>query len=739
MKKNLFIVSNRLPLTIEQTDSGHVCRQSSGGLVSAINDYLNHGGKAGFSGTYWAGVPGCSGQVWNEVADSSGDFEYLPVFVPDSMYEAYYAGFSNSLIWPLFHYFPSFAEYTPAKFQAYMDANQLFADALLSQLKKEDTVWIHDYHLLPLAGMLRAALPELTIGFFLHIPFPSHELFRVMPKDWQSALLRGLLGADLIGFQTVDYAGHFMNCLEAVLKIEHDGQHVQWNNRQVKVDAFPISIDFSRYHEASGQPGVEEVMRKYQELKGDRKLIFSVDRLDYTKGILPRLAGYARFLEENPEYQGKVVFALSIVPSRDAITKYVERKRLIDEYIGNLNSRMGNITWQPVIYQYNHLNFEELSALYLTCDLALITPLRDGMNLVSKEFVASRKDQKGVLVLSEMAGSAKELTDALLINPNDEAEISRMIKRGLEMEEAEQKQRMEAMQARIERYDVVAWAGDFFEELKLIKESQLEFEVKFIDNLTRIALFRQYSDASKRLFLLDYDGSLVNFSRQPEAAIPDRELLITLGRLAANPQNKVYIISGRDSKTLEAWFGNLPVGLIAEHGVKIRQADGHWELSQPYINTDWKLRVGRLMDHYVSRLPQSFVEQKEYSMAWHYRAASLTDGQIRAKEAYEGLRMHTAELPLQVLHGNKVIEVRIKGVNKGTAVKHILNNGIYEFILCIGDDKTDEDMFRKLARTPEAFTIKVGADASFAKYNLHNPAAVRSLLENLAQQALPSY
>lgn len=733
MSRRLFIVSNRLPLTIESQSNGYVCRQSSGGLISAISAYLEKGGKGNFKDATWVGVPGCSREAWECTAEVQADYTFMPVFMDDSLYEPYYNGLSNSLLWPLFHYFPSFADYDPENFDAYMAANRSFCGTLLQTLRKDDVVWIHDYHLLPLAGMLREQMPTLTIGFFLHIPFPSFELFRVMPKQWQRLILTGMLGADLIGFHTIEYSSHFLSCLTTVLKIEHDGQYISWDNRQIKVDAFPISIDFDRFHEASDNLQVREVATQFQEVKGDRKMIFSVDRLDYTKGISNRLKGYERFLMDNPDYQGKVVFALNVVPSRDSITKYAERKKMIDEFIGNLNSRLGSITWQPIIYQYNHLSFEELTAMYITCDLALITPLRDGMNLVAKEFTASRKDGLGVLVLSEMAGASKELTEALLINPNDTGEIASMIKRGLEMTLEEQHERIVNMQDRVRRYDVVAWATDFFDQLMKAKADQFEFEIKFIDTPAKIDLLEQYRQADSRLMLLDYDGSLVPFSKFPAAAKPDPEVVNTLLQLSKQRQNEVYIVSGRDSITLEAWLGHLSIGLIAEHGAKIRHKDGSWENAAATVGEDyWKTGVIKIMEHYISKCPHSFIEQKEFSLAWHFRNADLREGAIRAKELYEELLDFTTQLPLQVLQGNKVIEVRMKGINKGVAVASLLDKKTYDFILAIGDDKTDEDMFVKLVRTPGAFTIKVGNEASFAKYNLHTPAMVQSLLQSIA-------
>ena len=734
MSKRLFIISNRLPVTIEEKDNGYIYRQSSGGLISAVSAYLNVEGKGAFAETIWAGVPDCSEKVWENTSDKREglSYTYLPVFMTRKQYEPYYNGFSNSLIWPLFHYFPSFADYSTDHLAAYKAANVLFADTLASQLRPGDVVWIHDYHLLLLAGIIRERFPAVSICFFLHIPFPSYELFRVIPKQWQRELLNGLLGADLIGFHTLDYATHFLNCVEMVLKAEHNNQLVWWENRQVKADAFPIGIDYQLFHNAYDDEKVIALRNQYLELKGDKQLIFSVDRLDYTKGVSNRLKGYEEFLRENPEYKGRVVFAMVVVPSRDMISKYAERKKMIDEYIGNLNSRIGNISWQPVMYQYSHLPFEELEALYTACDLALITPLRDGMNLVAKEFVASRKDKRGALILSEMAGAARELTDALLINPNDTSEIAAMIKYALEMPADEQAARITAMQERVRLYDVHAWAKDIFAQMKQVKEAQLEFEILFLDNTTKAELLQAYAVAEKRLLLLDYDGTLVPFSTHPSMARPGPELLETLQRLSDNPLNDIYIISGRDGRTLEEWLGHLPIGLVAEHGAKIRMTNGKWEERVTVDVGDWMRKTEQIMQNYVSKCPNTFIEKKEFSLAWHYRNAGIKQSTIRAKELCEELLNSTAHLPLQVLQGNKVLEVRNKGVNKGIAAESILSSGQYDFILALGDDTTDEDMFKKLARMPQAFTIKIGNAASFAKFNLHNPGMTQSLLHTIA-------
>jgi len=734
MNNKLFIISNRLPLSIEHGEDGVTLRPSSGGLVSAISAYLANNGKGAFSEQIWAGFPDCDEDTWLRAVSANRDhteYNYLPVFVEEELYMKYYNGFSNSLLWPLFHYFPSFAEYNDEDYNAYLQVNQLFVDKISGRIAKGDMIWIHDYHLLPLAGILRKRHPWLSIGFFLHIPFPSYELFRVIPKEWQRELLKGMAAADLIGFHTVDYAAHFLSCMESVLKIEHDGQFFFFEDRVVKADAFPIGIDFNKFHDAASAADVLEKRGEYMKLKGDKKLIFSVDRLDYTKGVQNRLKGYYKFLTDNPEYIGKVIFVLVVVPSRDEIDKYAERKRMIDEYIGNMNSSLGDIAWQPVLYHYNHLPFHELIALYTACDLALITPLRDGMNLVAKEYVASQGEGTGVLILSEMAGAARELTDALLINPNDTKEIAESIKTGIEMSETEQRVRMKAMQKTARKYNVNAWANDFFSTLNEVRQQQGNLDIKFLDSFSKVKLLDEYAKANRRLILLDYDGTLVPFSKKPTHAVPDAPLIQTLKDLLSDIRNDIHIISGRDSETLDKWLGDLPVGLIAEHGAKSKSRGGKWHSQILQHQEDWMTKIRALMQLQTDKCAKSFIEQKEYSLAWHYRNVELVHGSLMAKELFDRLLTVTAHLPVNVLFGNKVIEVRPNGIDKGSAVQKLLTAAEYDFILCIGDDKTDEDMFKRFIGKACAYTIKVGRDASFARYNIESPHVVQTFLQTM--------
>lgn len=731
MNKRLFIVSNRLPISVEGEGDMSRIIPASGGLVSAINSYLQQVPNQ-FAEIYWAGVPGCSLSTWKYAADhlSEAPFNYVPVMVQKDQYEKYYNGLSNSVIWPLFHYFPSYAEYSADEFEAYLSVNEQYAEILSRQCREGDTVWIHDYHLLPLSCMLRKLIPNITIGFFLHIPFPSYENLRLMPREWQRCILEGMLGADLIGFHTTDYASHFLESIQKVLAIDHHRNIIRHQDRLVKVDVFPISINYNLFNEAFEKKEVLSMRSALRERMNGWKIIFSVDRLDYTKGVHNRLKAYEVFLKENPSYHNKVVFIINVVPSRDTIPKYAERKQMIDLLISGINSRLGNLHWQPVIYRYQSMEFDEMVALYTICDLALITPLRDGMNLVAKEFVASRRDKKGVLIMSEMAGAAKELTTSLIINPNDVQEIAEKIKQGLEMDEEEQAERIDNMQKRLSSYDVKAWAEDFMTGLDNIKHKQQSFQEIFLDEFSKRTIYDAFRNASKRLLLLDYDGTLISYAENPKQAIPGAALKELLFELSTKEDTDIYLISGRNSAWLDEHFSSLPLNLIAEHGAKRKPKNGEW-VKEVQTHSEWQEKVHSIMEMYVRRCPNTFIEEKEFSTVWHYRNADAEQGKLKAQELMSELNGNINRRHLQVTMGNKIVEVRNRGIDKGTAIKKILSDHQYDFIFAAGDDKTDEDMFKTLVGKPNCFTIKVGPNASYAQYNLLKPQMVVSFLEGI--------
>jgi trehalose 6-phosphate synthase/phosphatase len=764
----LLIISNRLPFSLDRQDDKVSVRQSSGGLVSAIKSYIENSARqhaAAQNGTaqnppgqngkaqnaplssagtqtqnndsrqitekLWMGVADFPQEDWetamSEHADKQ-DFTVSPIFIDKDVYDNYYNGFSNSVIWPLFHYFSSLARYETKYFDAYVKVNQLFAEKIIPLLQPGDTVWIHDYQLMLLPQMLRLKRPDVTIGFFLHIPFPSYEIFRLLPTEWKKTLLHGVMGADLIGFHTYDYVQHFLQSVKMLMGVENYFHNLQYQERLIRIDLFPIGIDYAKFQQAAEDPQVLELSQKIKHNFEDKKIIFSVDRMDYTKGLMHRLAGFECFLEKYPEWCGKMVFILNIVPSRAEIPAYTERKKLIEEKIGTLNGRFSTISWQPVIYRYNHLPFQEMVALYLAADAALITPLRDGMNLVAKEYVASCTAGRGVLILSELAGAASELNEALLVNPTDVADVASSIARALAMPLYEQRNRLSLMQSRLKEYDVVKWVNDFLEQLAQVKQEQLKQKVRFLDEKAIEGIRRHYQQAKNRCFLLDYDGTLVPFSRNPADAAPDKGLKELLHNLTADPKNHVAVISGRDKNFLERWLGNLPLTLVAEHGAGFKMKDSVWQ-QMVSSSGSWKEEIQRIMQLFVIRCAGSFIEEKANTIAWHYRNTQSGLGFSRSRELLNNLSQLVQNTTLQVIDGNKVLEVRLAGFDKGATALRIVKESDPDFILCIGDDTTDEDMFKALEG--KAYTIKVSSGASSALYTLNSQQQVLPLLNLL--------
>lgn len=736
----LVVVSNRLPFNVSVEDDQLVFNESAGGLVTGLASYIQFRRRtqALTAGHLWVGWPGSDvGPSLREdlKKQALASFQSYPVFLSEQEMEQFYLGFCNATVWPLFHYFPAFTVYDSALWDQYKHVNQVFCDSLEEVLRPDDIVWVHDYHLMLLPRLLKARRPRLSVGFFLHIPFPTFEVFRLLPGEWRRDILEGLLGADLIGFHTYEYTHHFLQCALRILGYEHQMAQILTSDHIVKVDTFPMGIDFERFWAAPSEP---DIHREEQELRSTVpavKIILSVDRLDYSKGILNRLEGYEVFLETDPEYHGKVVLLMIVVPSRIGVRQYDRMKRQIEELVGKINGRFGRVGWTPVLYQYRSVPFSSLVALYAASDICLVTPLRDGMNLVAKEYVATRRDGTGVLILSEMAGSAKELPEAIIINPNNRSEIARALKEALETPPEEQRKRNEIMQRRLRRYDVMRWANDFLNALVAMRETRERIQAKLLTPAVALEIVKRYSESRHRVLFLDYDGTLAPLARYPSLAVPNESILRLLSSLAADPKNNVVVISGRDRQNLDDWFGQLPLSIVAEHGVWLKKAGQCWQILKP-INSEWKRELLPILETYADRLPGAFVEEKEHSVTWHYRLADPEQAGFLAAEVSDHLRNLTAKTDLQVIQGSKVVEIRHTGLNKGTAASEWMLHDHFDFILALGDDATDEDLFRLL---PDgAVSIRVGIAGTHAHHNVRNTAEVINLLRSLARASRPS-
>ncbi|OGY21482.1 MAG: hypothetical protein A2126_04050 [Candidatus Woykebacteria bacterium GWB1_45_5] len=734
MKKNgrLIIVSNRLPVTIRKKGRNYQFSPSIGGLATSLGSFYRD--CKDYERTLWVGWPGAIPKEKREEVKAKlvKQFACHPVFLSESLVEKYYEGFSNDTLWPLLHSFPAHTQYDLSEWQAYQRANQLFCEEIVKIARPDDTFWIHDYHLMLLPKFLRDRLPTVSIGFFLHIPFPPYDVFRLLPQNKEIA--GSLLAADLIGFHTYDYAQSFLTAARRLFGYDNELGKIVLDQRMVLVDVFPIGIDFTKFSTASRSILDQSKTPSIKRTIGAAKLVFSVSRLDYTKGILQSLHAVEEFFDQCLEWREKITFVLVVVPSREKVKRYADLKREIDELVGRVNSKYGTLRWLPIKYIYRNLNFAELIALYSNADIALVTPLRDGMNLIAKEYIAARPDLKGVLILSEMAGSAKELVEALTVNPNSKEEIVEALNKALEMTTGEQTRRNRVMRKRLRNYNVKKWAKSFLEKLSGTVSLSNMLTVRYLNSKRRQKAVKYYAASKRRLFLLDYDGTLAPFYGEPNKAKPSKELVELLGMLAAKSKNKVVIISGREKKAFGRWFPNPHVTLVAEHGGWVRgENTSTWK---PTITADetWKKQIKPIMQLFVDRIPESFIEEKTFSLAWHYRGSDVEIGEAAAKEMSDTLTNLTANLDLSVLPGNKLVEIKISGINKGAFYSRYLSKENWDFILAVGDDWTDESLFNALPKYPFCYSIRVGFTPSAARFNLRSPKEVVGLLNILSQQ-----
>ncbi|MDT0647303.1 bifunctional alpha,alpha-trehalose-phosphate synthase (UDP-forming)/trehalose-phosphatase [Zunongwangia sp. F260] len=724
------IISNRLPLQINLQNEKLEVTPSVGGLATGLKSFHKEGDSIwiGWSGMTVEEIPE---HLLDDVKSKAREEDCVAVNLTEDEIEGFYYGFSNRTIWPLFHYFMEFTESDDWYWETYKQVNQKYADEVLKHYQEGDHIWVHDYQLLLVPKMIREQAPDAIIGFFNHIPFPSYEVFRTLP--WRDEVLEGVLGADLIGFHTYDYERHFLSSVSRILRHQVDFNEITLPDRIVKVDSFPMGIDYEKFEKAA-LDHFEKTSENHSELQQrldhhlkatpDAKLILSLDRLDYTKGIANRLRAFEYFLDKYPEFIEKVRLVMLAVPSRSNVPQYQRLKREIDELVGRINGKFSTVSWTPIWYFYRSMPFENLIDLYTSCDIALLTPIRDGMNLVAKEYVATRTNHTGVLILSEMAGAAHEMNEALIINPNNFDQIASTLKQAFEMPEEEQISRNKMIQKRLKRYSVEKWAQDFMKALRNTEDNRQAFEAIRINSKVYDDLLETYKNAKSRILFLDYDGTLVNFADKPENAQPDEELITIIKKLANQENTEVILISGRDKDTLGRWWEDTPIDLISEHGTWVREKRADWVLSEN-VKNDWMEAVRPVIENFVDRTPGTFIEEKNYSLAWHYRKADPELGEIRANELSNVLKELISNHGLSVLNGNKVLEIKSSGVNKGKASNKKLRD--QDFIFAIGDDWTDEYMFKELPE--KAYTVKVGIKQTSARYYVEDTKKVRTILQ----------
>ncbi|KAI8353296.1 glycosyltransferase family 20-domain-containing protein [Choanephora cucurbitarum] len=624
----------------------------------------------------------------------------MPVFL-DSKSRGHYEGYCKEVLWPLFHYLvwtnDTDGRSEKKYWEDYVAVNRVFADTIASQYKPGDVIFINDYHLLLVPEMLREKIHDAPIGLFLHATFPSSEIFRCLTT--RKEILHGFLGANLVGFQTYSYARHFIGACTRVLGCESTQTGVNVNGHIVSVGTFPIGIDADRVDQFRHEPNVAPKMKAIRDMYGGKKIIIGRDKLDSTKGVLQKLHAFEKFLKDYPEFRQEVVLVQVTTPTYGDNSK-LETK--VSELVSHINGLYGNLQHQPVHHYYQDIDRDEYYALLSVADVGLITSLRDGMNTTSLEYIICQQETHGPLILSEFTGTAGSLGAAMIVNPFDYAGVAKAIYDALVMSPEDKATRNKQLFQYVREHSAAYWARSF---IKQLVESTKNFSLQSQSTpaLKSDQFIDQYKKAKKRVMFFDYDGTLTPIVSVPTDAKPSQEMLQYLQKLCDDPRNEIWIISGRDQACLEDWLGGITnLGLSAEHGCFLKPAGSNqWTDVLEGIDMAWKKDVTEIFDYYTERTEGSFVEHKKSSITWHYRMADEEYGMFQAKECQNHLENTiVSKMPVEILVGKKNLEVRPMMVNKGEVVKRILAlSPEPDFIVCAGDDKTDEDMFRTLSAT----------------------------------------
>ena len=654
------------------------------------------------------------------------------VWLTDEIVRLYYNGYCNNVLWPLFHYVPLPLETglgetmaLQTQWRAYQDANERFADVVLNLSQDGDLVWCHDYHLLLLPSLLKESVPTMKVGWFLHTPFPSSEIYRTLPL--REEILRGVLKADLIGFHTYDYARHFVSACTRILGLEGTPEGVEDKEGSVaRVSVFPIGINSRMFQEGVTLPAVQKHINELRTRFEGRKVMLGVDRLDMIKGIPQKLLAFEKFLMENPEWSDKVLLVQIAVPSRIDVPEYQKLTSEVHEMVGRINGKFGSLSSVPIHHLDKSLDFEELIALYAITDVALVTSLRDGMNLVSFEYIACQKDNAGVLVMSEFAGAAQSLgAGSLLVNPWNVNELSQAISEALHMSEEERRDRHETNFKHVTTYTAQAWADTFVSELN---DTHIAARIRTMHNpppLDESMIVPRYRQAKQRILIIGYNATLttaLSGNQRRKRQFKENAVMSThpdapelLGELGNDPQTTVVIVSGSECSKLESLFGDLPVWLAAENGVYLREPvsadtpNPEWTMLLENLHMGWVENVLPVFDYFRERTPRSFVETREFSMMWNFRNADVEFGRLQARDLLQHLLTGPiSSTAVEIFQGTRSIEVRPVGVTKGSTIHHILNAIVssrqwrasrdsVEFIMTIGHFMgKDENIFSSI-------------------------------------------
>ena len=711
--RRLVIASNRLPFTVESVRSRLELRTTTGGLASALAAVHQHGDNV------WVGWPGdCSALDERARAELDVTLEqrrFVPIALSGRELVDYYDGICNAALWPVLHYQLERLPLNFSPFEAYRAVNERFADALISRHRPGDILWIHDYHLMLVPAMVRRRLPDAQIGFFLHTPFPAGDVFRVLP--WRRELLDGILGATLVGFQTAGDAANFGATLRGLMGYHVDASGVIADGRRVDFGTYPVGIDADRLRDG-GRP-----TRRFT--RTDCRLFVGVDRLDYTKGIPLRLAAFERLLAAHQSLRGGVQLLQVAVPSREHVPAYGTLRREVEALIARVNVRFGTPSWTPVRYFPESLPPADLAALYRAADVMLVTSLRDGMNLVAKEFVSSRDDEDGVLVLSELTGAAGELQEALTVNPYSVDDLVDTMVHALEMDTEERRSRMVALRLRTAGHTVQNWADRFTCDINAATTGCLNRPAAAAETI-RGSIERGIHVS----LVLPFEGILVPDARDASRSGPDPELMHLLRELTVRSGLTVHLVTGFDHELIDEWFDRVPAVLWAEHGLWRREAGGRrWRLTQ-WTASEWVDDVRQLMEQFVTSTPGAFVEARPTALTWHFGRADAAFGQSQAQTLAALLRDAADFLGYEVSASAGVVEVRAAGLSLHRTLQKIIEMNQAHQVAFVGG-AGDAAAIREALRAGDIlvdFSVEAQPD----------PRGSRSLVRELADSLVPA-
>ncbi len=717
--RRLIVVSNREPYVHKKQGAEIRVEQPVGGLTSALDNVLR------VIGGVW--VAWGSGSADKRVVDRHDHVDVPPdkptytlkrVWLSSSEVDNYYHGYANHVLWPLCHIALERIYFRKKYWDDYVAANHKFAQAVSEEVKDKSMVWIHDYHLALLPRVLRDAHPGLTLAHFWHVPWPNYSVLRVSPHA--NELLEAMLANDLIGFQITHFAGNFMDCVEQMIpeaEVDRETSTVTFRGHKTSLEAFPISVDFDRFNNMASSRRSEKFIRNFRKKLGipdETLLAVGVDRLEYTKGLTKRIQAIELFFERYSRYRKRVSFYQVAVPTRSS-EPYLSYMKGVQEIINHVNRRFGTDSWLPIIYTETKLEHRDLAAIYRVADLCIVSSIYDGMNLVAKEFISCQIDEKGVLLLSELAGAAEELEDAIIVNPYDLDSFSASIKTALSLRPNDKKKRMQRLRKKVSEFNIHVWIGCVLQRMSDIASAKAGGTAYLFDHLEQIQ--------SRELFLfLDFDGTLAPIASTPDKAVMPEHVKKMLNKL--KKMMPIAIISGRALDDVRMKVGISDLIYSGNHGMEI------WNGTKMVRNEAGDVSMmGELLAKLqtsLKKIPGILVENKKFSASVHFR-------RVPPKRLADVFRIFwdvtkNYDSFFDITEGKKVLEIRSKAAwNKGHAVEWILEKkGNEHYAVYIGDDVTDEDAYKAIKS--KGASICVGTNPK-ADYFLKNQDEVGKFLE----------